>query len=817
MKRYLYLCLFLGLLFHTIKGFAVNGDNSSCLQDQMIWTQETDYVKGKQQYVVFRKEFNLNKQQQLQYKIEIFADSRYLLWINGTYVVRGPVRFNPKSPEYDIVPVDNYLKDGRNVIVALVHSYGEGINGRIMYHEPGLGVRLLEDEHLVLTTDTTWRYSTNTRYLLSDRAGNSMPDKIDARIDNEEWLGSNFDDSSWRTASKIAGERWGSIRKSEIPLCLEMPIKNVKILPLGKVVRYPVSLKKNEELVLDLGAMAMAYTDIELTADEGITLDIKYALRYKNGRPYEMFGKGNQYITRKGKQHFITTDQWCCRYVVLKVDSGEVLINKFSFVNRRYPFERIGSFECSDSFFNDLWKMGIHTIETVSDDAYGTDARERNEWIQDGHKASFSVSSVALSAPLYNGKTDVALLKSMLRHAALSQLEDGILLATFPTDRGRSDCHYIIEDYACQWIEGMYHYYSITKDIEFVKENKDVMVRLIHWFMERITSKGLVYAREYASFDNPMAYVTCEGATLNAFFYQALQCAVKLSSVLNDNELERKYSQVADLLKKKYNEVLWMNEEGAYSAAILENEMLQPSVHAQLFALYVGLVPEDRIEKVRSWLLENYRNPGTKTICVNNQYRDMLQKKSGIDMPIIYYWLLKVLYDIDTASMDSEILQNIREKWFNMVTLQKDTGTLSESFIKPDGTGSDESCHNYGAVPVYYLSSYVLGVRENKEGEILIEPRLGDLLFAKGKVVTPYGPVSVNWERRESSLAFDVVLPLLSKGELHVPLVKQDSSIEINGHKILDKGKIVGNFDVDIKGRWCIVRNVQGNISGKIE
>ena len=154
-----------------------------------------------------------------------------------------------------------------------------------------------------------------------------------------------------------------------------------------------------------------------------------------------------------GQQHFITTDQWCCRYAVLKIDSGEIEINRLAFVNRRYPYQRLGSFTCNDSFFNDLWEMSVHTIETVSDDAYGTDARERNEWIQDGHKASFSVSSVALSAPAFKGKTDVALLKSMLRHAALTQLEDGILLATFPTDRGPSDCHYIIEDYASQWIE----------------------------------------------------------------------------------------------------------------------------------------------------------------------------------------------------------------------------------------------------------------------------------------------------------------------------------------------------------------------------
>ena len=60
----------------------------------------------------------------------------------------------------------------------------------------------------------------------------------------------------------------------------------------------------------------------------------------------------------------------------------------------------------------------------------------------------------------------------MLRHAALSQHEDGMLSATFPTDRGASDCHYVIEDYACQWIDGLHHYYYITNDFVFVREHR---------------------------------------------------------------------------------------------------------------------------------------------------------------------------------------------------------------------------------------------------------------------------------------------------------------------------------------------------------
>lgn len=811
-KRTIFLFLFAIIhsgLFHLY--------GASDLQKHMIWTQDADHPHGKQQYAVFRKVFYLADEPSEAHVAEIFADSRYLLWINGQYVSRGPVRFNPKSPEYDVIPVSDYLHKGKNVISVLVHSFGDRVCGRIMYHEPGLGFRLLESEKPILVTDSTWRYSLNTRYLLPGWASNSIPDHIDARVDNEEWLYVSFDDRNWKTSSPVSGDTWGLFRKSEIPMCKEERIEQQINLATGKPLQLPYRLKQGEELALDLGVMSMAYTDMDLTAKEGVKLSMKYTLRCKDGRPYEMFGGGNTYVTRDGRQHLITTDQWCCRYAVLKVDSGEVLINKLAFVNRRYPYERIGSFACSDPFFNDLWNMGVQTIETVSDDAYGTDARERNEWIQDGHKASFSVSSVSLSAPSYQGKTDVALLKSMLRHAALTQLKDGILLATFPTDRGPSDCHYIIEDYASQWVEGLYHYYTITKDLDFVKEHKTVMVKLFDWFFERMTSRGLVHAREYASFDNPMAYVTCEGATLNAFLYEALKCGAKLASALHDNELATKYTQVAELLSENYNKIFWNEEAGAYGAAVMDGEVLEPSVHAQIFALYTGLVPDNRKERVRQWLLSNYKNPGTKHICKNVQYRSMLEAKSGIDMPIIYYWLLKVLYDIDTDKMDAEILDNIRKRWFNMVTLQKDAGTLSESFIKPDGTGSDESCHNYGTVPVYYLSSYVLGVRVEAE-KLLVEPRLGNLDFAKGKVVTPYGTVSVDWhkEKASSSLSFAVSLPESSKAELRLPIHQVEASVEINGRTLLKKGMIVDGADAELRGRWLVIHHVKGTVSGRI-
>ena len=90
----------------------------------------------------------------------------------------------------------------------------------------------------------------------------------------------------------------------EIPLPKETELKNLKLLPSGDPLSkaLPVELNAGKEILVDFGHMAMAYTSMELDADEGSKLTMKYALRYKNGKPAEMYGDGNNYTARAGIQ-----------------------------------------------------------------------------------------------------------------------------------------------------------------------------------------------------------------------------------------------------------------------------------------------------------------------------------------------------------------------------------------------------------------------------------------------------------------------------------------------------------------------------------
>jgi hypothetical protein len=126
-----------------IKGFCEDINSKNTLQNSFIWVDSVP--EGTQAYVEFRKDVSLDGIPQ-KAVINIFADTRYFLWVNGTYIERGPCRFDPKIPEYDTIDITKHLKSGANSIAVLVHHYHDGLaaedsssalNSRSMRHQPG--------------------------------------------------------------------------------------------------------------------------------------------------------------------------------------------------------------------------------------------------------------------------------------------------------------------------------------------------------------------------------------------------------------------------------------------------------------------------------------------------------------------------------------------------------------------------------------------------------------------------------------------------------------------------------------------------------
>ena len=737
---------------------------AATLQQNMIWMEAAPTSEGEPIFVAFRKTFALDAQPNTA-ELRIFADLRYQLWVNGRYIVRGPVRFDPKAPQFDVLDIASDLKPGTNSLAVMVLSRAR--DNAMMRHVPGFTAELrLTDASgkvCLVKTDESWRWNDKTSYqtpMLKYNQG-TWSDRVDARILGDEWKQPAFDDSQWRTAQKTDGTLWGPIRPRTMALLSQTPVPAKPVAPEN----YPVSLPAGKTVVFQAEKMIQGHLVVELDAEEGSQIAIEPALRFNGTNVGETYEFKTLYITKAGRQTYMSSGSYGCRYVAITTVKGNATVRSVILVDRRYPYTDAGSFTSSDPFLDELWKRAVHTMRMLSEDGYLDSAlREQNEWMADA-VAAYPVTRVALASPDEPYRSDPELMKNLLRHIKQSQLSDGRILAHHPSQS--VDIHAYIEDYCCVWVEGIRQVYENTGDKELVREMWPALVKQIDWFLVRRTHHGLVFAREFVCFDNPIAYKYCEGATLNAFVYKALVDSACLGDVISETNQAAAYRVAAVKLAQSFNENLWNDKQGTYNAGIIDFKPAAPSFMAALFAINRGLVPEDRRASVTKYMLANTDKLG---------------------LAYAHYWLFEEQYRANKPELDLAALKSMRSKWAEVMK-RTDTGTLTESY------NSGEACHTFGAVPAYFLSAYVLGARVDGpvwNKHLLIEPRPGDLTYAEGVVVTELGLVPVEWKREAGSFTLDFTIPVGANATVRVPSSGPNDKLTLNGKSVA--AKVAGRY-----------------------
>jgi len=728
------------------------------LQQQFIWrggdaqTKEADFT-------VFRKNFVAPAVTDARFNI--FADARYVLWINGRYVERGPGRFDPAGPEYDSLDIAPFLAPGSNSVVVLAMSYppgARGTNGKMKRLAPGLTAQLEiggGTKRVTVRTDATWKWRTNLRYQPPDVRWGFVNDVVDTRRDDGDWTQPDYDDASWSNAVAISGAGWGLLRARFTPLLREQEV------PVQGLA-FPVTFNGSNVVYFTLPRMAQGYLEVDAeSATAGSSIKIEVSERGSLANIGDTHGSVLKFTAQAGRTKCSTTDTMGFRYLKVSGTGGELTLHGLRVVDRRYPYEDAGEFVSSDAWLNDLWQRAVHTVRVCSDDGYmDCGLREKAEWMGDAAVVAYPVSRVTLAGPEKPGealRSDAGLMKSMIRHVAQSgsQYGDGRLKAHVPSDR--LDIHAYIEDYSCLWVQTLREVYEHTGDAELVREVWPALTGQMKWFLDRRSSRGLLLGREFVIFDNPLKYVTCEGATLNAFLYRALLDAAQLGEVIGETNQAAGYRADAAQLQASFNQHLWDAARGSYFGGLdkhgnvvtndTKGRPLKETVtgHAAMLALDRGIVPPERLESVRKFFLATY--------------------DSAVGMPYTAYWALEQLYRLDEPARDVEALNYIRSKWADVMK-RTDTGTLTEGF------NGGAACHNFGASCAYFLSSYILGVRligPARDGKLLIEPRGSGLASARGKVVTELGVVPVAWSQTNGQWQLHCTVPDGAAATLRLP------------------------------------------------
>jgi hypothetical protein len=739
------------------------------LQSAMIWAGTQSEKDGVA--VTFRKTFQLG-QSAIAANISVFADARYILWVNGQYVERGPARFQPNGSEYDTIEISPFLHAGKNVLALLV--VGNLSGGKVMRHSPGLGLIVESDLREVLRTDNSWKCSFSNPYQKVQASWpNLMDEQVDARVGGGDWTALDYNDGQWQRAVGIDGKAWGPLTARRIPRLRETPVP----LQISDGVTLPVTLTNGQRLTFETSRLVQAYPLLSFTADADTELQIE---------PY-----GVEYTARAGQQTYFTLDSMGTTKVEIVLQRGRATINNFKLIERLYPYDRVGAFSSEDPFLNQLWEMCARSCEVLSEDSYVDCAdRERVEWMDDS-PPGFDITRTVMAGPsLTKGATvfsDPRLLEELVRRTGLTLQPEGWVKAHTCSDR--YDIHAKMEDRACDWVEGLRTYYEATRDPKVIREIWPAVSAQMNYFLDRRSPRGLVRARDWVVWGNPLGYITGETTTLNVFVQRALVDSAFLATSIGENGDAKKFSRAAQNLAQAINSILWDQSRGVYFSGYFDaadstnlnqtisgarkvplpvtNHRTPATLHAEVFALDQGVVPPERRERVLAEVVKRGGDKPSESI-------------------MIYYYLIKQLYARDRPELDTQVLALFRQGWEAMVANPWECSW--ESF------GGGSKAHIYGMYPGYFLSAYVLGVRRDAavwQHEILIEPHLGDLSRATGVVVTEFGPVPVWWQKADGRLRFKFTIPAGADATLSLPYQPGDREIHLNG--IMRDGEALAN------------------------
>ncbi len=260
---------------------------------------------------------------------------------------------------------------------------------------------------------------------------------------------------------------------------------------------------------------------------------------------------------------------------------------------------------------------------------------------------------------------------------------------------------------------------------------------------------------------------------VNAFHYRALVVMSRMARDVGKTQDATSFASAAAKLKKSFNERLLDKDKGIY----VDGEgSTHSALHANMFPLAFGLVPDEYVESVAAFL----------------QSRGMVCSVYGSQ------YLLEALY---AAGLDDFALHLMTDRdsdrsWAHMVYNVGTTITLEawDNKYKPNQDWN----HAWGAAPANIIPRCLMGIEPLEPGfaKVQIKPQVGPLTQGSVDLPTVRGTIHVDFTATEGeSFVLNVTTPANVPAAVYLPtLGSDDPRVLMDGEPA--QGKIDGNFIV---------------------
>lgn len=701
-----------------------------------IWGRwQAKWIKGGE-YTFMRKKVSL-PEKEIQHAIAfVTARDEYKLYINGRFIGMGPARsYNGKHP-YNTYDVTKSLSKGRrNILSSLVHRGEFAMQLEIFYNDRSQDA---------IITDNSWKV----------RDGEKEPyEHIDARQYPYGWKTVNYDDSTWNEADV------GDSPNKDCIAQMTYPVVAYEISPI-KVIN-----KGNGNYFFDfgkeiLGGLRLTFTTskpghkIEIRlGEELLSKDtVKYILR--TGNRYQEFwtlAEGKRTLEHYGYRAF--------RY-------GEIL-NAPSSLDARtvkaivihYPFNnRASYFTSSDRVLNDVWKFCKYSIKATALDVYqDCPTRERLPYEGDAYIQMLSHYCV---------DNEVLLQRYSMEYLFFHP--------TWPLEYQMTSILMAWQDYLHTGNKNsLKNYYGKLKEKTYEScENEYGLIdtnKLVK-FPDILPGGGRVKPivdwppnmRDGYDF-KPVNTV------VNAFYYKAIALMAKIAEVLGNSSDKVYYTNKARRIKSAINTHLFNGKSGLYLDA---KGSEHSSLHANMFPLAFGIVPEDKKKRIVNFI-----------------------KKKGMVCNVYgAQFMLEALYEANEGGYALSLMRAKEgNSWGHMLN---QGATITTETWDWHQKSNMSWAHPWGTAPANIIPRRLFGIQPLEPGykKILIKPQVGNLSSGSIDLPTLRGNIHIDFKQIEgTSFSMNVDVPVNTTARVYLPKFgSSERRVDVDGNEV--SGLVEGDY-----------------------
>lgn len=758
-------------------------------EGKWIVTEDT-YNKEEPSIVYYRKEFEYNGDLE-EAIIQISADSRYRLYVNGQSVCKGPCKGDDKIWYYDEVSVKSLLEKGINVIAVSVIHYPLNKANRSVWRtiNPGLYVSLsIKDKlsgQIDIISDDSWKSYYQKDIIFHSREGFDPLNIGEVAKGNYEvanWNKTNYNDDNW--SGVIAKDNYFvkkgispfNIKERPIPMLYEIEKNFSKVMCVrnsdtsknewdsfihGSAITIPANTKQVVEIATDV--LENAYLKLQFIEGAGSNIKIisSESYVYTNPLKYEdksKLGNAPIYPIKKDRLDYTNghiegnEDQYLVsgygtisnpeeyepfwyrtfRFIRLEIVTKDqpLTIKEFRYFETGYPLEVKTKVETSDESMKKIWNISELSLRRCMHETYmDCPFYEQLQYLQD------SRSEILFT---YNVAADDRLARQCIDDFARSQRHDGIMNAAYPTISPT-----LIPNFSIYFILMIYDHMMYFGDKNLVEKYMPNIMKIFQFYEGITLENGLVNRTSEGGKGNPYwsfvdwveewdagvpTAIEHGPITFDSLIYcMGLQVASKLAEYIGYTDISRK----------------WLNRAQRLQESILdlcqdEDCVLRDGPNVKLYSQHV---------QVFAVLTDTINGENAKKIIERSLNEDKFSKCS-VSMAYYLFRAMEKTYLYDKTNQ-------VWDKWRDMI--KENVTTCVENDVD-----KRSDCHAWGAIALYELPAITLGVRPAAPGyeEISINPIPGYMKWAKGEVITPKGIVKVEWELDESGeIIIDTQLP----------------------------------------------------------